>query len=609
MTPGRYARRRAALPLAGLALGLLIAGAPTARPATAGALHAPPTSGQLAALERMNAYRRLAGVAPLRLDDALDRAAMNHAAYYILNFGDPALTGMGLHDEQPGKPGFTGVDMETRIRQAGYTGTWNEGIALLGDPARAVDEFMTNVNHRLPILDPAYTDTGYGGAAQGRAVIDVFTYGGQGARPTPPEFVAYPPDGMTGAALTYQGAETNAAFPGAHYPVGSAITLKYTGPGALALASAVVTGPDGAPLPTLTHANYNFITHNVIALAADKPLRPASRYSVRVDGTRNGVAFTLTWTFTTVAAGQAPGPGPVPTGAPPPVPTGARAPLPTPTGVPTTAPPAGPELSRRFAALWARLDGPLAAGRVTRSWAWGPAPLDTRTEPYREGPGGQRQVQYYDKSRMEINDPGAAPTGPWYITNGLLVTEMVSGQMQVGEAAFLARAPSQEPVAGDSRQANPDAPSYAAMRGVTSINGDHTAPDMTGRFVTTTLDSAGSAGATPSLVDYAVRLARYAPETRHNIADRFWTYLTQQGPVYTGGALRTEPLFAWIYVTGYPISEPYWITARIAGKPYPALVQLFQRRTLTYVPAFAPEWQTQMGNVGRHYHAWRYGGS
>jgi uncharacterized protein YkwD len=73
--------RRLALPALGLALALSAASPGLAQPPLGGVHAAGGTATQLAALERMNAYRRLAGVAPLRLDDALDQAAVNHATY------------------------------------------------------------------------------------------------------------------------------------------------------------------------------------------------------------------------------------------------------------------------------------------------------------------------------------------------------------------------------------------------------------------------------------------------------------------------------------------------------------------------------------------------
>jgi hypothetical protein len=558
-----------------LALLLTVALPPAISPARA-AENSPATAEQRAALERMNAYRQLAGVAPLALHPALERAAVNHATYYMLNASDPALRGLGLHEETPGRPGYTGADMEDRIKNAGYTGTWNESMALLGDPVGAVDAFMATVNHRLPILDPMYTDTGYGGGHEGRTVVDVFTYGGPFSHPPAPQWVAWPPDGYTGAPTTYDGNEAPTAFPDAGYPVGGAITLKYTGAGTLALGEAHVTDPAGRDLPVITRVSYNFITRNTAVVATQQPLAPNTRYSVRLSGTIDGQPWNRAWSFTTGAS--------------------ADGSLPTPNPASDTA----------LLGVWARTDWPLAVNLApARSWVWGPAGWETRQEPYAEAPGGQRLVRYYDKARMEITRPGGAPTDPWFVTNGLLVWEMIAGQVQVGDHAYQPLGAATLPVAGDPRPVNPEAPSYAALRSVTSITGDHTAPDRTGSLLTGTVDRNGATGTDAGLGRYNVHAGHYVAETRHNIADRFWDYLGAQGLVYRRGYLTTEPLLDWVYVMGYPISEPVWTTARIEGKPLPILIQLFQRRTLTYLPSADPAWQAQMGNVGQHYHSWR----
>jgi hypothetical protein len=70
---------------------------------------------------------------------------------------------------------------------------------------------------------------------------------------------------------------------------------------------------------------------------------------------------------------------------------------------------------------------------------------------------------------------------------------------------------------------------------------------------------------------------------------------------------RAGGLFDPLFVAGYPITEPYWIRIRVGGPERWALMQAFQRRVLTYSPANPPGWQVEMGNVGRHYYAWRYG--
>jgi hypothetical protein len=53
--------------------------------------------------------------------------------------------------------------------------------------------------------------------------------------------------------------------------------------------------------------------------------------------------------------------------------------------------------------------------------------------------------------------------------------------------------------------------------------------------------------------------------------------------------------------------EPVWIAATVGGQPRDVLVQCFERCCLTCTPANVPEWRVEMGNVGLHYHAWRYG--
>jgi hypothetical protein len=63
----------------------------------------------------------------------------------------------------------------------------------------------------------------------------------------------------------------------------------------------------------------------------------------------------------------------------------------------------------------------------------------------------------------------------------------------------------------------------------------------------------------------------------------------------------------WLYIVGLPLSEPYWTRVKVQGVDRDVLVQVFERRVLTYTPTNAPQWQVEMGNVGLHYQLWRYG--
>lgn len=249
---------------------------------------------------------------------------------------------------------------------------------------------------------------------------------------------------------------------------------------------------------------------------------------------------------------------------------------------------------RAFGDLWSRTDLAVQRGQSGRSWMWGPKSYATGVEAYREAAGGRRTVQYWDKSRMEVSDPAADRSQLWFVTNGLLTKELVDGRMQVGRASFTQRIPSDTPVSGDPAGAGPLAPGYRAFARVASLNGDRRSAARTGEVVTATIDAHGGTGADAALARYGVRLATYDDTLGHNIPNVFTPFL------------NGLPL-PWVFVMGYPIAEPYWTRASVGGKTTEVLVQLYERRVLTYTPGNSPAFQVEMGNVGQHYYRWRYG--
>ena len=250
----------------------------------------------------------------------------------------------------------------------------------------------------------------------------------------------------------------------------------------------------------------------------------------------------------------------------------------------------------------------MVTASVSRPWTWGPVSFAAAFEPYdAQGVGGQREVQYFDKARMELNVGNPESGSSAFVTNGLLVVEMTSGLIQTGDREFAApRAPSEATVAGDAN--SPDALTYRSLAGVASLSGDKRASDRTGQSVTAVLNRAGVVQDDVSRAGL-VKLARYQATTGHNIADVFWVFLNFVGPVFSSrfGTLRDEPVLDWLSDVGYPITEPYWTNAKVNGVSKWVLVQAFQRRVLTYVADNPAGWQVEMGNVGRHYFDWRYG--
>jgi len=249
-----------------------------------------------------------------------------------------------------------------------------------------------------------------------------------------------------------------------------------------------------------------------------------------------------------------------------------------------------------FARTWARTDGPVSGGAVARTWIWGPEPrTGALAEPYRDAPGGTRLVQYFDKSRMELTNPQGNPTDPFYVTNGLLAEEMLTGNVQLGDAFFETHTPATITVAGDLD--DPTGPTYATFSPLRN------APALAaGTAITATVTRDGQVADNPARAGMAAA-RQYVPETKHTVADVFWAFMTSSGTV-DGGA--TEPLFrSPFYATGFPVTEAYWSMVRVAGQERAVLIQVFERRVLTFTPGNPPGFAVEAGNVGLQYRAWR----
>ena len=250
-----------------------------------------------------------------------------------------------------------------------------------------------------------------------------------------------------------------------------------------------------------------------------------------------------------------------------------------------------PSASPAFYNTWRIPDNAVAAGWVARPWIWGPKPITSTLEPWSTAPGGNRLVEYYDKGRMEISDPGQPRPSKSYVTAGLLAKELVTGQVQVGPAAVITGTPAAIVVAGDA--ADSQAPTFATFTKLGAATDAGKAPDHTGQHVTAVLGRDGSTTEDTGLGNGIVN-AHFVAESGHNIPDAFWAWLQKQPD--------------WVTLMGYPVSEAYWVHTTVAGQPdQPVLVQIFERRTLTFNFRNPPEWRVEPGNVGQQYLAWRYG--
>ena len=256
--------------------------------------------------------------------------------------------------------------------------------------------------------------------------------------------------------------------------------------------------------------------------------------------------------------------------------------------------------SPRFERVWRDADLAVQPGTTSRSWTWGPQPWFDYQEVYQQSPNGLRLVQYFDKARMEINDPANTGGSLGGVTNGLLPVELVSGRIKLGDGIGPDQNQQREPadlkVAGDATIISNPSPTYASFRSVATIDNGYRDPSKIGQRVGTTFARDGQLGFRQDLANQpGTEIVAYEPVTGHNIP-RVFEDFRNAGPIPA------------ITAFGYPITDAYWVQTEIRNTVVDVLVQLFERRTLTYTPSNPAAFRVEMGNVGQHYFQWRYAG-
>src|SRR5205085_10716648 len=93
----------------------------------------------------------------------------------------------------------------------------------------------------------------------------------------------------------------------------------------------------------------------------------------------------------------------------------------------------------------------------------------------------------------------------------------------------------------------------------------------------------GTAAATPEGT-----IAGFDEATKHNVPKVFADYRTKAG----------------VQTIGYAISEPFRANVKVNRAAKEVMIQVFERRVLTYTASNAAAFQVEMGNIGQHYYQW-----
>ncbi len=137
---------------------------PTAGSATeAGAPGAAASAPEPQWLAHLNAYRAMAKLAPVSDEPSLSEGELSHTRYLVENYAGPIShgvnIGVGMHEEETGKPGFTRIGLHAA--QNSDVAEW-PGPTPPSSPNWALDDWMTGAFHRINILNPRLRQVAYG---------------------------------------------------------------------------------------------------------------------------------------------------------------------------------------------------------------------------------------------------------------------------------------------------------------------------------------------------------------------------------------------------------------------------------------------------------------
>jgi len=250
-------------------------------------------------LQRINAERALMGLAPVVLDDALTRAAINQARYFVTHYETPCQPpGLGAHEQVRGCAGFVAETAPERVRAFGYTEHPVSECLGHSDANHATRTWLESVYHRSCINSPHAVAIGYADvpAPWGtKAAIEVGVDFDAGQD----RIARWPPPGYAAAAASWDGFELpEPPVPPGGWPSGPVIGLTYAWrPNDDTRVSGAVLTDDEGPIPSLFYDPGELVYLPAFFLYAEEPLPPGRDYCVTFEVSRDGDDFDDSWCF------------------------------------------------------------------------------------------------------------------------------------------------------------------------------------------------------------------------------------------------------------------------------------------------------------------------
>jgi hypothetical protein len=266
-------------------------------------------SQQLAAFNYLNGIRGRCGFGLLKQDTRLDQAADDHANYLALNLQQIQAF---AHAQQPGLPGFTGVNAGDRAAFRGYTGSAVDGI-LQGATSMSIEDALRvlaqSTYHSISALG-GNVDVGFGArstASSGRFVVGMYgiPQGGAAQRLAGDAVALSPCDGEVNRARRHA-LEIPDPMPGtAAGTYGAPLIARVRDDQTLTIDDWTIAPAGGqavaATLRVQGRDPNNAMVPNMAALIPNSVLAPNTTYNVVLRGKNSGIPFERLYSFTTGA--------------------------------------------------------------------------------------------------------------------------------------------------------------------------------------------------------------------------------------------------------------------------------------------------------------------
>jgi uncharacterized protein YkwD len=243
-------------------------------------------------VEKINGFRKLAGVKEVAVDVGLSNACQKHSDYLVKNYASQKAEGAKGNDEIEGRAGYT-----EEGKKAGLA----SDIAYV-EPIRALDECIASLFQRASLLQPDLEKIGIGVSCPNRDWYVVLDTKSKVTAESPVPYALYPADKQAAVPLQYAPEGRNPVPGDTDGRAGYPVTVTFRRFDKIDRITATLKDSRGKEVPVWLvkpDSIPDFEHLRTIAMFSQDPLEKTTTYTASFEAEVNGTMVTKSWSFTT----------------------------------------------------------------------------------------------------------------------------------------------------------------------------------------------------------------------------------------------------------------------------------------------------------------------